>query len=224
MLSLSNPRSLTVNGDIVCLAADLAGDGIKLLLHFSNGSVKLISHRIDRIHGDAAVFRIDDKHRIAERVEIPSVLIELRIQAILHQPDFDARHPQLLLGIIQQLLSYLLALIQPGQLLLNAGDLVLDGSDLGTNDLDFIDFGLQDRNVELELGNLLYGPQQLLGQVALLYLPLQFVENVLHIPAGFSLNALHTLEGTPVILAVNEAHPVVKRGTLANGIRKEIGR
>ncbi|MMZ70987.1 hypothetical protein D1872_341960 [compost metagenome] len=58
--------------------------------------------------------------------------------------------------------------------------------------------------------------------MALLYLPLQFVENVLHIPAGFSLNALHTLEGTLVILAVDEAHPVVKRGALANGVREEV--
>ena len=151
-------------------------------------------------------------------------------------------------------MRYLLALIQPGQLLFDAGDLALDGGnlgadhldfiylgenyldfihlveneidliDLGAHDLDFINFRLQDRNVELELGDLLYWPKQRLGQVALLYFPLQFVENVLHIPAGFSLNALHTLEGTLVILAVDEAHPVVKRGTLANGVREEIGR
>ena len=112
------------------------------------------------------------------RSEIPFVLIGLRIQAILHQSRLNARHPQLLLGIIQQLLSYLLALIQPGQLLLNTGDLILDGGDLGTNDLDLINLWLQDRNIQLQLGNLLYGPQQRLDQVALLYLPLQFVENV----------------------------------------------
>ena len=93
LLCLCNPRALAVNGDIVCLAADLAGNGIKILLHFSNRSVKLISHRIDGIHGDAAVFRIDDKHRITERVKIPLVLIELRIQAILYQSDLNARHP-----------------------------------------------------------------------------------------------------------------------------------
>ncbi|MNT16399.1 hypothetical protein D3C72_1514990 [compost metagenome] len=113
-----------------------------------------------------------------------------------------------------------LAFIQTSKLLFNAGYFVLDGCNLGTNNLDFIDLGLQDRNVQLELGNLLYWPQQRLGQVALLYLPLQFVENVLHIPAGFSLNSLHTLEGPLVILAVDEAHPVVKRGALANGVRE----
>ena len=60
--------------------------------------------------------------------------------------------------------------------------------------------------------------------MALLYFPLQFVENVLHIPAGFSLDSLHTLEGALVILAVDKAHPVVKFGALANGVREEIGR
>ncbi|MNY32633.1 hypothetical protein D3C86_1668600 [compost metagenome] len=141
LLSLSNPRSLTVNGDIVCLAADLAGYGIKLLVHFGNGSVKLISHGIDGIHRDAAIFRIDYKNSIPERVKVTFVLVEFGIKPILHQPDLNARHPQLLLGIIQQILRSFLSLIQPGQLLFDAGD----------PDLDFIDFRFQERDFHLKL-------------------------------------------------------------------------
>ena len=145
-------------------------------------------------------------------------------------------------------MRYLLALIQPGQLLFDAGDLALDGGnlgadnldfinlgendldfihlveneidliDLGAHDLDFIDLWLQDRNVQLQLGDLLYGPQQRLGQVALLYLPLQFVENVLHVPAGFSMDASNALEWSLDIHLIDETHPVENRCALADGI------
>ncbi|MNH14884.1 hypothetical protein D3C79_744850 [compost metagenome] len=91
LFCLSDALALAINGDIVSLAGYLAGYGIQSLMHFGDRCVQLISHCIDGIHRNAARLGIDNEHRVAERVKITFVLIQLGIEAILHQTNFDAR-------------------------------------------------------------------------------------------------------------------------------------
>ena len=79
LLRFSETRALAIHGYIVGLAVDLAGDGIKPQMDFSDRSPHLLAHGIDRIHGHAAVFWVDDKHGIPERVKVAFVLVQLGI-------------------------------------------------------------------------------------------------------------------------------------------------
>ncbi|MNR54339.1 hypothetical protein D3C85_1745050 [compost metagenome] len=58
--------------------------------------------------------------------------------------------------------------------------------------------------------------------MTLFNLALKLIQNVLHIPAGFSHNTIHALKWAMVILAVDETHPVVELRPLPNRIREQV--
>ena len=116
-------------------------------------------------------------HR-GNRSKSPATLVELAFgRSCGTRPIFDARHPQLLLGIIQQLLRYLLAFIQAGQLC----------SMLGILSSMAATFGFRIAMSSCSCGTLLIGKAAPGPGGSLLSSP-QFVENILHITAGFNIS------------------------------------